>query len=183
MQTNNNTDTISVTSKWPLTPLVTAADLPETSLPVQQIPEDLYYVLEDHGERRVENGTLGSSRNHKMGILGEGALATFLDTRHSVDTSLYDRGDGGIDLVFNGATIDVKTRGRHRSTPSLTVDAYQELRADYYALVHRIGLTNFRLIGYAPRKFVANAPIREHDGRKYHEIEQRDLFPFPSSLL
>ena len=183
MKTTEQSNAASSTTKWPLTPLVSAADLHETSLPVQQIPDDLYYLLEDHGERRVDNGALGNSQNHKKGILGEGALATFLRNRKAVDTSLYEGGDGGIDLTFNGATVDVKTKGRHRTTPSLTVDAYQKLRADYYALAHRIGQTNFRLIGYAPRKFVANAPVREYHGSRYHEIEQCDLFPFPSSLI
>jgi len=90
-----------------------------------------------------------------------------------------DGGDGGVDLTYRGATIDVKTVGRHRDDPALTVDAYEPLRADYYVLASRVGQTDCRLLGYAPRQFVANAPIRYYDGEPYHFVDQRYLFPIP----
>lgn len=170
------------TYQWPLTPLISAADIPVPLKPTIQLPENKYYPLKDHGSRRARNGARGNVENHQKGVLGEGALATYLGKEDDVDTTLYERGDGGVDLSFGGTTVDVKTVGRHRPKPALTVDTYQELRADYYVLAHRIGKTNFRLVGYAPRKFVANAPIWEHDGSRYHFVDQQSLFPFPSSL-
>lgn len=169
-------------NRWPLTPLISAARIPISMRPTIPLEENTFYPLKDHGSRRAQNGARGSPENHQKGILGEGALASYLGIGGEVDTALYERGDGGVDLSFYGSTINVKTVGRHRSTPALTVDTYQELRADYYALVHRVGKTNFRLVGYAPRKFVANAPIWEHDGTRYHFVDQKSLFPFPSFL-
>lgn len=170
------------TDRWPLTPLLSAADLPRSMLPTVQLPESKYYLLEKHGARRAKNGARGSIENHRKGILGEGVFGTYVGIEDEIDTNLYERGDGGVDFSLGTVTVDVKTVGRHRSDPALTIDAYQELRADYYALVHRIGQTNFRLIGYAPRQFVANAPIREHDGHQYHFVDQSSLFPFPPFL-
>ncbi|WP_277543719.1 hypothetical protein [Haloarcula laminariae] len=92
-----------------------------------------------------------------------------------MNTEVY--ADGGVDLRYRGATIDVKTVGRHRTDPDLTVDAYDQLRADYYMLASRVGPSDVRLLGYAPRQFVANAPTRTHEGRPYHLIEQAYLFP------
>lgn len=115
-----------------------------------------------------------------MGILGEAAVAQFLDREEEVDTSLYDRGDGGVDLSFRGVGIDVKTVGRHRSNPGLTVDAYAPLDANYYVLADRIGPSECRIVGYAPREFVANAKSIRHGDSYFHLVPQEDLFPFPT---
>ncbi|WP_276249302.1 hypothetical protein [Haloarcula rara] len=84
--------------------------------------------------------------------------------------------DGGDDLRYRGATIDVKTVGCHRTDPDLTVDAYDRLRADYYVLATRVGPSDVRLLGYAPRQFV-RTHRRGHEGRPYHLVEQAYLFP------
>ncbi|WP_324665748.1 hypothetical protein [Haloarcula sediminis] len=95
-----------------------------------------------------------------------------------LNTEVYaDGGDGGVDLRYRGATIDVKTVGRHRADPALTVDAYDQLRADYYVLASRVGSSDMRLLGYAPQEFVANAPTQTHERRPYHLVEQAYLFP------
>jgi len=88
-----------------------------------------------------------------------------------------DGGDGGVDLRYRGATIDVKTVSRHRTEPDLTVDAYDPLCADYYVLASRVGPSDVRLLDYALRQFVANAPTRTHERRPYHVVEQAYLFP------
>lgn len=107
-------------------------------------------------------------------MLGEDALAYLLGIADRVNTEVYADGDH---LRYRGDTIDVKTVGRHRTDPDLTVDAYDQLRADYYVLTSRVGQTDVRLLGYAPREFVANAPMRTHEGRPYHLVEQAYLFP------
>ena len=167
--------------RWPLTPLISAADIPASLLPTIEIPEEQYHPLRECGVQRGRNA-YGTIDNHELGILGEGAIARFFGMTHAVDTAVYERGDGGVDLELNGVTIDVKTGGRQYSSPNLIVNAYQPLRADYYALVHRVGKMHFRLIGYAPRQFVANASVEEFRGQPCHVVPQRDLFPFPPTL-
>lgn len=71
----------------------------------------------------------------------------------------------------------MKTVGRGVERPSLTVDAHRELRADYYLLAHRVGTTTVRLIGYAPRWFVANSPTCEGRDGSYHWVPRDYLFP------
>lgn len=167
--------------RWPLTPLVSAADLPTSLLPRIELPEELYYPLYEHGARRSEN-TYGSVENHGLGALGEGAFGYFFGRPTAVDTTLYDHGDGGSDFELHGVSIDVKTAGQEHSHPRLFVSAYQPLRADYYALVNRVGTTSFVLVGYAPRQFVANAPVQEHQGDPCHVVPREHLFPFPPVL-
>lgn len=162
------------------TPLVSAADLSIEEYPTIHIPTSRFDVLVEHA-RRIADSWNAPRENHVTGLLGEDAVAQGLEVEESINTEVYpDGGDGGVDLRYRGATIDVKTVGRHRCDPALTVDIGQPLTADYYALVSRIGPTDFRLIGYAPRWFVANAPIREHEGRRYHLVDQQYLFPFPT---
>jgi hypothetical protein len=181
MQDTNDTDT-PTRNRWPLTPYVSAADIPKSLLPTVEITEERLYVLKDHGRRRVGNGAHGSERNHILGILGEGALAEYHGIATSVDTNLYADGDGGVDFRWGRTTVDLKTVGRGRRNPDLTVDAYSSLNADYYALAKRLGESAFRLVGYAPRQFVANARVAESDGRRYHVVPREDLFPFPRTL-
>jgi hypothetical protein len=164
------------------TPLISAADLRLSDYPIVHVPENRCYALKE-AARKLADQWSGSPDNHFIGLIGEYGWAKPLEKVQSIDTEVYpDGGDGGTDLNHRGATIDVKTVGQHRSDPSLTVDAYKPLNADYYALASQISKTDVRLIGYAPRKFVANAPVRQHEGDPYHIVEQRYLFPFPSAL-
>jgi hypothetical protein len=71
----------------------------------------------------------------------------------------------------------MKTVSCHRTGPDPTVNAYDQLRADYYVLASRVGPSDVGLLGYAPRQYVANAPTRTHEGRPYHLVEQAYLFP------
>lgn len=165
-------------------PLVSVADVARQSrqsrspFPVYDVPVDRLHALDVHASRRVENGANGNASNHLQGLLGEDVFARHLGIAERLDTELYPDGDDGVDLVYRGATIDVKTVGRHRDNPALTVDAYEPLRADFYALAHRIGPNTCRLVGYAPRHFVANEePLHGEDG-PYHRIPREYLFPF-----
>jgi hypothetical protein len=161
--------------------LVSATDIPASLSPTIEIPEEQYHPLQEFAIQRGKNA-YGTIDNHELGILGEGAVARFFGTTKNIDTEIYDRGDGGVDLELHGVSIDVKTCGRRYSTPDLIVSAYQPLRADYYVLVDRIGKMHFDLVGYAPRQFVANASIREFRGQPCHVVPQQDLFPFPPTL-
>lgn len=160
------------------TPLVSAADVDINQLATRTIPEGRSTALETVAED-IASGWAGSTRNHHIGLLGEDALAQFFGIPNALNTEVYpDGGDGGVDLLVNGARVDVKTVGRRRSNPALTVNVYEQLTADYYALASRIGPRTVRLIGYAPWEFVANARKCEHNDDKYHIVEQEYLFPF-----
>jgi hypothetical protein len=156
-------------------------DIPD--YPITHVPQERLYALTEHANRLTEHWA-GDVQDHLTGLLGEFSLAKPLGIEDAVDTKIYaDGGDGGVDLRYRGATIDVKTVGRHRDDPALTVDAYQPLTADYYVLASRVSKTDVRIIGYAPRQFVANAPVRWHDGQPYHMVEQYYLFPIPRSIF
>lgn len=161
------------------TPFISSAQVPIQFQRIVEIPEYRAYPLKEYGRLRADGGKL-DQENSCIGILGEEAFCQYLDMEYGVDTTVYDDGgDGGVDLTFAGQTVDVKTASRNQRNPALLVGAYQPLRAEYYALVHRIGSTQFRLIGYCPRQFVANSPTRELDGEEVHIVPQEDLFPFP----
>jgi hypothetical protein len=162
---------------------VSAADVPRGEKPTQWIPPKQYPIVEEHGRQRLQNGAYGTEENHVKGIIGEAVAAKFFGTLDRLDTALYESGDGGVDLTYSGATIDVKTVGRDETDPALTVNTYQPLNADYYVLVDRIGPNECRLIGYAPKLFVKNAQQWENrHGETYHYVPQSDLFPFPRRI-
>lgn len=179
---HDESDDVSPPQEPAATPLFSAADLDVSDYPIVHIPQRRLFMLQEYA-RRIADASPGSIKNHRTGKVGEDAVAKPLDARDSIDLDVYtDGGDGGIDLQHRGATIDVKTVGQHRSDPALTVDAYEQLRADYYVLASRISETDVRLVGYAPRQFVANAPVRSHRDGDYHFVGQEYLFPFPRSL-
>lgn len=164
---------------WSLTPFISAAQVPTQFQRVVEIPENRVYLLQEYGKLRADGGRF-DRENSCIGIFGEECFCQYVGLKDGVDTAIYDDGgDGGVDLTFAGQTVDVKTASRNQRDPALLVGAYQPLRAEYYALIHRIGSRQFRLIGYCPRQFVANAPTREFNGEEVHVVPQEDLFPFP----
>lgn len=178
-QHNPTETTVSPQAEPAPTPLVSAGRVSIGSYPTVRIPEERLYILKEHADR-IADSWRGTVDNHRTGLLGEDAVAHYLGIEDSINVEVYaDGGDGGVDLEYREATIDVKTVGQHRTNPSLTVDAHKPLTADYYVLASRIGAADFRLIGYVPRWFVANAPVQTHQGEQYHIVDQRYLFPFP----
>lgn len=179
MTTENTDPTIASPQTEPApTPLISAADVPVPERPTVHIPQERLHPLAEHAGQIAETWS-GTQRSHLKGLVGEAALASHLGIPDRLDVEVYtDGGDGGFDLQFRGAKIDVKTVGQHRFDPYLTVDKYKPLRADYYALMSRVSETDVRLIGYAPRQFVANAQTIACDGQPYHVVEQDYLFPF-----
>jgi hypothetical protein len=164
-------------NRWQFTPLISAADVPR--YPTVTIPDERFVPVKAHGRQRSKNGARGSEANHEKGSLGEEAVIIHVEDATELDDDLYTDGDGGIDTYIYGAGVDIKTVGRGREPTALTVNAYKQLRADYYALVDRVGTATFRLIGYAPRQFVANANTVRYGGTSCHYVPQEDLFPFP----
>jgi len=176
-------DDVSPQQEPAATPLISAEEFSTSQYPVIHVPDNRLYAFGEFA-RRLADRWRGSIKDHLVSKLGEFSYAKPLGIEKDVDTEIYsDGGDGGTDLMYRGATIDVKTVGQHRSDPALTVDAYEPLNADYYALASRISKSDVRLIGYAPREFVANAPVRPHNNGPYHIVEQRYLFPFPTTLI
>lgn len=167
------------------TPLVSADSVEADQLPVVQVPGEQVLALETVAEE-IAAESPGTKNNHHLGLLGEVALARYLGISipDAVDTEVYtDGGDGGIDLHFNGETIDVKTAGLRRTDPALTVDADGPLNADKYVLASRIGQRDVRLIGNAPQAVVRSARKEEYDGRSYYCVEQGRLVPFANWRL
>jgi len=180
---DTNTNDVPPAKEPAATPLISAEELTLSDYPIIHVPENRVYALGEVA-RKLAGQWNGTAENFLKGLLGEYSYAKPLGKEQKINTEVYaDGGDGGTDLSYRGATIDVKTVGQHRSDPALTVDAYKPLNADYYALASRISKTDVRLIGYAPRQFVANAPTQQHNGDRYHIIEQRYLFPFPSAIV
>ena len=184
MNEQNATPTDVPPAKEPAaTPLISAEEFALSDYPIIHVPENRAYALGEVARKIAGQGN-GTTENFLKGLLGEYSYAKTLGKEQKINSEVYtDGGDGGTDLNYRGATIDVKTVGQHRNDPALTVDAYKTLNADYYALASRISKIDLRLIGYAPRQFVANAPKKQHNGEPYHIVDQRYLFPFPSALV
>jgi hypothetical protein len=163
-------------------PLFSVADLPTHAFPVEDTTEGRLYTLKESADQLVADGGCSSYEGTVKGLLGENAFANFLQMDLTPDTEVYSNGDGGFDFVYNGLKIDVKTVGRHRDEPALTVDAYGPLRADCYVLAHRIGQLHCRLVGYASRKTVEESPVHLHRGDPYYFVDRDRLRPFPYFL-
>lgn len=73
------------------------------------------------------NANRGDIETHYLGFLGELAAARYLGVRP--DTRALHTGDGGVDLVYGGMTIDVKSRDRMRRDLAFYTDL-SDLQAD-----------------------------------------------------
>lgn len=178
-EAGNRTQNVSPQQEPAATPLISVADVPLEAHPVVHLPDHRRYIIEAHAARIADNWP-GKIENHITGKLGEDALANHLGITHQIDLDVYaDEGDGGWDIPFQGAKIEVKTLTRRNSTHrQLRVNVYKPLTAEYYVLVSRIGPGDFRLIGYAPRTFVANARQKTTADGRYHIVDEEYLFPF-----
>lgn len=164
------------------TPLVSAAQIPLDEHPIVHIESQRRSIVEQKA-RQISDAWSGSPSNHEIGKLGEDAALQYLGIADRLNLEVIpDGGDGGIDSRYRGVEVQIKTVGRqYMEDPELWVDAYKPLKADYYVLVSRVGVADFRLVGYAPRWFVANAPQRTHNGGVYHVVDREYLFPFTRS--
>lgn len=167
------------------TPLVSVAELPSTSFPAIQIPDNRYLPLTEHGTRRARHAS-GTLQNHIRGILGEFALANLLGIPDKLDTQLYENGDPGYDLQYRGYTIDVKTAGPRTNNPQLMVDSRLDVTADFYVLAQEVGARHYQVLGYAPGCLIERAPVKEfstsYDNNRVRVMDQDKLFPLTNSL-
>jgi len=76
-------------------------------------------------------GDLTDERTHYVGLLGEIAVAAYLGV--PVDETERLAGDMGVDFLYNGLTIDVKTRTKE-GWDMLFYNDWSDLRADLFVL-------------------------------------------------
>jgi len=69
---------------------------------------------------------------HMRGVMGELAAAQSFDT--NIDSTIYQGGDQGWDIIYRGIKYDVKTTAH--DPPNLMVSPHQLGRADAYLSVH-----------------------------------------------
>lgn len=176
MQTSKETEISESPS-----PLVPVSEIPNDQLPIVHIEREKRNALEVCGTKRAK-GSPGSIENHIQGIKGEYAVAKHYGDPNRVDTEIREYGDGGIDLEILGL-VQVKTCGPHVNNPRLLVDAKKQLRADQYVLVKELDRSSYRIIGYAPKATVAEAPISRFqlDGyaKRLRTVEQSGLWQPP----
>lgn len=169
-----------------LVPLVPVSELEKSNLPVITISPSRRNALSILGARRAKSGN-GSIKHHEQGILGEFAVAKYLGIPRQIDDEIYENGDPGYDLVFQGKRIDVKTVGPQVNNPFLPVPTHTELQADYYVLAHQLNQSNYRIFGYAHRQQVRKShtitfshdQLRSKDqfGEEVYVVEQDVLRP------
>lgn len=176
----NGDESISPQAEPAPTPLVSSAHYPLSEHPHERVPNDRRRAIEP-GAKEIANTAPGAAESHIIGKCGEYAAFQYFGIEDRLNLEVVaDGGDGGIDGWYNGGSLQVKTVGRrYANCPELWVDAYEPYSADYYILVSRVGVGEFRLIGYAPRMFVENAPKRAHDGGVYRVVDREYLFPLP----
>lgn len=163
-------------------PLVSVADIDEYEPPIETIPEECANALSLLAHERAKESP-GTITTHERGILGEYAVAQNLDIVDQFDDRIYEYGDGGVDLVFNDKTIDVKTTNPRANNPELWVNTRQRLRADWFVLVQQLNLRTYRIIGCAPRETVESAPTRrilcDDYADRVRTVEPDLLTPWP----
>lgn len=162
-------------------PFVPVSEVPDDQLPIVHINQTRRDALEVCGTKRAKDSP-GTIENHIRGIKGEYAVAKHYGDPDRVDTEIRRYGDGGVDLEILGR-VQVKTCRSRVNNPRLLVAARKLLRADHYVLVQELDRSTYRIIGYAPRATVAEAPISRFqlDGyaKRLRVVEQCDLWQPP----
>lgn len=182
VEDNHDRDDVPPTDEPPLRASPSVADVPPTMLPTIDLGEGPLYAAQGNAERFVTDGGCDSRKGTVIGQLGENVFKQYVPKNLEMDTEVRPSGDIGWDFKYGGLRWDIKTVGRHRTEPSLTVDACSRLRADRYALVNRIGKTVFRLVGYTNHARVKEQGIRLSEHGAYRLVERDQLIPFPQYL-
>jgi hypothetical protein len=172
---------------------LTAADVPLEALPVvrltrEEINRGLRLAKRRNASYRDISGgdvfgNLGSLDSHQRGILGELAVAKFYGI--SVDSEIYEFGDGGRDFQLFDDDVDVKTTATTKMRlPELLVRSDKEVRADLFVRAHIINgnrtEVRVRLVGYATSDTVTNRKPRRHPGQtKNYVVEPNELMLLP----
>lgn len=163
-------------------PLVSVADIEEYTPPIETIPDECANALSLLAHERAKESP-GTIECHERGIMGEYVVAQNLDIRDQFDDRILEYGDGGVDLVYNDKTIDVKTVNSRANNPELWVNKRQPLRADWYVLVQQLNLRTYQIVGCAPCETVESAPVRriicDDYADKVRAVEGDLLTPWP----
>lgn len=110
-------------------------------------------------------GDQSSRGAHLIGVLGELAVAEYLDGMVPEDVTVLERyGDRGWDLEIGSARVDVKCTGTYLDIPDLIVPRYPKPSADGFILAHRVAEREVRLFGYAPRNQLLSKSPQRHPG-------------------
>lgn len=164
-------------------PLVPASRIPIQSKPIIEIPANIRHCLEELGTKRAMNSR-GTIEENIRGIKGEWAVAKYLGIENNIDTEIYDYGDGGVDLRYQGQSIDVKTVGRRANNPNLWVDKNIKLNASKYVLAQELNPSLYQIHGYAFKSEVDKARVRDISemwhANLVREIGQDRLHSLPS---
>jgi hypothetical protein len=167
-----------IDSEKPPKPLLSSADYDLDDLPTVQLPQERRAAVKECAKEIAETW-FGTQQDHINGKFGEDATRRLLDAEDPLDVKVRtDGGDGGSDFTHNGLTIDCKTVGRNYvSDPKLIVRASDDLNADYYVLVSRVGPADFRIVGCAPRALVKSVQPIEIQGTWCHVLDRTYLTP------
>lgn len=167
----------------------TPADVPISDFPVVQLTDQQLQEAKRVAFGRSESyecidggrvyGEQSCQDVHLTGVIGELAVAQLYDG--SIDREVYDRGDGGHDLVFDQTTIDVKTTQTTALTrPDLIVPTDPSPSADYYYLVHWFETHTARIVGYTSQDCVIDREPRCFPGTTENYVISPSELAIPS---
>lgn len=162
----------------------TPADVPIEALPTVELTTAQMVRAEEIAQSRNDSyasinggrvcGNQSSTDAHLTGVVGELAYALHYD--ESIDTEIYEYGDGGYDFSPGSLKIDTKTTATYINRPSLIVPVEPSPRADLYFFLHRIEERKVRIIGFATRATVVDqTPIRKPGDDLNFVVPQSDL--------
>lgn len=136
----------------PLRPLVTASDVDRGGYTEVEFSDRHYSMIREHAIQRSPNRR--TIDRHLVGVAGELAVATWLDTRITEDFE----GDGGYDLEYtnqDGCEIRVEVKTTRRQKPEREVKRTRIDNADVFVLCRaNRGADRIEIIGYTRRAAV-----------------------------
>ncbi|WP_160134185.1 hypothetical protein [Halococcus salsus] len=120
---------------------------------------------------------------HRTGVAGELAVARTYGL--SLDTNVYEDGDGGFDLVNSHESddkepeyIDVKTRTRMDARLIVAEKTLQRENSDVFLLV-TVSKTFADLVGCASLEDLRHGKLVRRDSQKYRALSQDELRELP----
>jgi hypothetical protein len=106
--------------------------------------------------KRISNNT--DYNIHYIGMLGEIAVGKYLNI--PVKTEILKGGDGGVDMLYNGKSIQVKTRTFVKPPIYILYTTLEEMVADWHILCTVESPTSVGIHGFISKaKFVQKAEL------------------------
>lgn len=151
------------------------------SLPTIEFDEYLWDLangiadLRDRTYTSIDGGQIfgdqPSRDAHLVGVLGELAVAEFLDGLIPEDITVLEKyGDRGWNLTVGSSRVDVKSTATDLTVPDLIVPQQPKPVAEGFILTHRVGEREVRLLGYASRSQVLGKSPQRHPGDSMNYI-------------